>query len=126
MDYSRSRHDVFVVDRQERIYDVIKESILNAAPVAVDLSAATTKCYFRAFDLPSGTLITEVTTDMAYANTGSDGIVDDRVMFTSAHGQIECRLVIVDEAVSVTGTITGFREEVWKAWLAEVRYSPQS
>ena len=118
------------MDRAERVRFQLKESIDLAAPSVVDVSASTTKVYFRAEVQPPGTdaylgddgsglgvLMTE--TD------GANGKVQADVTFVAAYSQVECSIVIVDEATGSQPSPSTYLEREWKRWYASIVASKQ-
>jgi len=129
MQISRSQYwTVFEEDRHQRLRFTVQQSVDGAAFAAVDLSAATAHVYFRAYSYPPDSLTSAsylVNTDLSKASDGSDGVFDDRVVFTAGAGQVVCELVFVDAAVANASAPSGYREEVLKKWTAEVLESVQ-
>lgn len=117
----------FIVDRAKRLRFTVKQSIDGAALSVVDLSESTAKVYFRASTLPADSLTASnyLVNSALTKSDGTNGLIDDRVTFTAAYGEVECELTLVDEAVAAATTPSGYREEVLKRWRAEVIASVQ-
>ena len=120
----------FRVDRAERVRFQLKESIDLAAPTVVDVSASTTKVYFRAEVNPPGTsaYLGDDGSGLGVLMTESDaanGKVQADVTFLAVYSQVECSVVIVDEATGSQPTPSTYLEREWKRWHAKIVASKQ-
>lgn len=115
-------------DRAKRMRFVVEESIDSAAETAVDFSAATAKCYLRAWKPPADSRVTaDLVLDSLQTKVGdgSGGKFDTLVTVTADYGELHFALVAVDETVTAQPTPSTYQEEELVWWSGRVLPSVQ-
>ena len=107
-----------VENRNTTVREQLKEE-RDGVEEAIDISAASRKVYFRAWergspgaaaDLLVNLELTKQTGDSVDGDTGK---VEGDVKIETGHSRITYRFVLVNEAVEDTDTVSGYKEWVW-------------
>jgi hypothetical protein len=117
-----SVYAVFVEARSTYVRFTLQDSTDGGSTwSALDVSSSSLSVAFRAFKLPptdgvAGYLVNSTLTKV----TAASGIVGGYVRFTADYGQVQCEVVVIDSGTADANTTSGYREVVYRRWVAEV------
>lgn len=117
-------YEQFIIDSYETVRVTVQESIDGADFTVVDVSASTTKVYYRASIKGSATVA--FSTELTDVTDGTDGkvsadVVHRRSDFTNGIGEgasevVEGAIVLVNETVADAETPSTYKEKVIHLW----------